>query len=220
MDTLPADVISSFEVLQGKIAAGPIPAGYPLAIALLADPVVVPVDEVEESEEEVVAEDPIDILLRQIASETVALPISFATEAPQRGARIALTLTKGGAGGESFVLVEECWIEKSQGRQAVVRLDPQEALFLQSARAFGAFGFIEIPADGLSPYQGRGVRTVQELKQLIEGDVEPQTAQANAGQPKRSRMKGYAWVTGEGLRYGLDEDGSISVVGSGDSGGY
>jgi len=206
MSTLPADAITALDTLKNKVAAGPIPAGYPLAMALLADPVVVlPKDENKGSQEP--TENPIDILLKQIEPETVALSLAFNTTPPGRGARMAVTLAN--SRGESIIVAEECWVASATGREAVVRLDPVKALLIQSSKGFGVFGFIEIPTEGASPYAGKAIGSLEELRERLEGkqpivtDKMPKTAK---------KMQGCSWIPGEGRKYCLDQDGSITVV--------
>ncbi|MBX7136520.1 MAG: hypothetical protein K1X83_00955 [Oligoflexia bacterium] len=204
VNTLPADAITSLESLKNKIAAGPIPAGYPLALALLADPVVVPA--VTEKVDEAPPEDPIETLFREIESETVSVPLTFSSNPPKRGARMAVTLSN--TRGETIIVVEESWVASSSGREAVLRLDPTKALLLQSARSLGNFGFIEIPVDGPSPYAGKAVNSIEELKERLAGRV----VEASAEKKPTTKMKGYAWISGEGLKYGIDQDGQIKVM--------
>ncbi|MCB0309740.1 MAG: SAF domain-containing protein [Bdellovibrionales bacterium] len=208
INTLPADAISSFEDIKGKQAAGPIPKGYPLAVALLAEPV--PLLNVEqEAPPEVFEEDPIDTLLKEIESETVALPLVFASIPPPRGSRMAITLANNR--GETIIVAEECWVSSVSGREAVLRLDPARALLMQSAKSYGAFGFIELPIDGPSPYAGSAVNNLEELKTRLQGN-EPNVAKDSSASGEGSGMKGYAWVTGEGRRYGIDKNGQIRLV--------
>lgn len=209
VNTLPADVVVSFEKLKNKVAAGPIPAGYPLAITLLADPIaVVPVSEKTKAE---APEDPIETLLKEIEQDTVAVPVVFASNPPGRGTRVALTINN--PRGEPIVVIEDSWIAKANGKEAVLRLEPQQALLLQSAKQYGSFNFIEIPTEGQSPYVGRGVTSKDQLTKIIEGDSKLTNADTKE-EPKR--MKGYAWVTGEGVKYSLDNQGNIKVVASGE----
>lgn len=204
VNTLPSDAVTSFEELKNKVAAGPIPAGYPVSLALLAEPVAAaPV--VEEAKPEV-PEDPIEILLREIEKQTVAMPVTFLSESPPRGSRIAITLTRGR--GEAVLLLEDCWIGKGTGREAVLRLEPSQALILQSARSYGNFGFIELPAEGVSPYTGKGIANEEQLRALMEGDRKTQVVKEDA----KKKVTGYAWVSGEGVRYGIDQDGRIKVI--------
>lgn len=199
--TLPRDVVASFDLVKNKIAAGPIPAGYPLALSLLAEPiaVVAPVNDVEET-----PVDPAEVLLKQIEAETVAVPVTFSSSSPARGARIALTLSR--PKGDSLVVLEETWVSSAMGREAVLRVNPNKALMLSSLKNTAAFGFIEIPTDGPSPYAGTEVASLDELKSFLEGQTPVKSDK------KEARMKGYAWVSGEGIRYGIDDQGSIKVV--------
>ncbi|MBX7143560.1 MAG: SAF domain-containing protein [Oligoflexia bacterium] len=204
--TLTKDAVTNFDALKNKVAAGPIPAGYPIAVSLLADPVaVVPVSDRKGQKD---VDDPVETLLKEIEQETVAVPITFASTPPGRGARIALTLNN--PHGDPVVVIEDCWVSKANGREAVLRLEPQQALLLQSAKSYGNFNFIEIPTEGQSPYAGKGVGSKDQLTRMLEGESKVVTnAQAK---PEARKMKGYAWVTGEGIRYGLDDEGSIKVV--------
>lgn len=203
--TLSSDVISNLDSVRGKVAAGPIPAGYPLALALLADPVAV-LPPVEEQPAEIPS-DPVEELLKAIESETVALPLAFSSVPPARGSRMAITMSN--TRGESIVVAEDCWVAGVTGREAILRLDPARALLLQSAKSYGTFGFIEIATDGPSPYVGKAVNSLEELKARLEG--KPAVAAPVVSKDER-KMKGYAWVTGEGRRYGIDQDGEIKVL--------
>ena len=211
VSTLPADAISSLDSLKNKVAAGPIPAGYPLALALLADPVVT-MPEAPHIDSNLPIESPVDLLLKEIEGETVALPVVFNATPPQRGARMAVTIsnTKGG----SIIVAEECWVaNNANGREAVVRLNPAKALILQAAKAYGTFGFIELPTEGPSPYAGSAVTSLEEVRERLEGKS-PETITKAASTDSNRRMRGYAWIPGEGIRYGIDSDGQIKVVGA------
>ena len=207
--SLPADVMSSFDAVRNRIAAGPIPAGYVLSAALLSDPqpVLGPADVSSVN----AMPDPIDLKLKEIEEKTVAMPVTFNSDPPQRGARVALTISN--LKGDSVVVMEEAWVSKTSGREAVLRLDPQQALLLQSAKNYGNFNFIEIAASGESPYAGKAIKNKDELIQLLNGDSKVAAAKS---EPEKRKIKGYAWVTGEGVRYGLDEAGEIKVVGGGE----
>ncbi len=207
ISTLPADVITSLDALKNKVAAGPIPAGYPLAVALLASPiVVVPQDSISDS-----PEDPVETLLKEIEPETVAVPVDFNTIPPGRGRRIAVAFLQQGK--SPIMLAEEAWIVGVTGREATVRVEPSRALILQVAKGAGKFSFIELPMDGASPFVGQAVKSLEDFQALVSGDAkDARRAAANEKPAKGARSKGYAWVTGEGRRYALDENGEISIV--------
>ena len=212
VNTLPADAITNFEVLRNKVAAGPIPAGYPLAMALLADPVpVIAVD--GKSLEDELPEDPTEMFLQEIERETVAVPVLFKSASPERGARIAITLSLGRS--DSLIVIDECWVSKSSGRNATLRLDPQQALIMQDARGHGSFDFIELPPDGASPYEEKAKVGQAELTRIInsqnEGAEKARQLSKTDDKPKES-FTGYAWVAGEGIRFGLDSGGRLHVV--------
>jgi hypothetical protein len=207
--TLPADRIASLDLLKNKVAAGPIPAGNPLSLAFVADNGLAPVAEALGAFSARL--DPTDALLSEIENDTVAVPVTFLSVAPQRGSRVAVTLSR--SRGESTLLVEECWVAKASGRDAVLRIEPSKALLLQYARALGNLGFIELPLSGPSPYAGKGVRSEDELRRIV--DDAPRTARSvsdDSPAPSSPRkLKGYAWVTGESVRYHVDDDGRIKV---------
>ncbi len=217
VNTLPSDAITSFEQIKDKVAAGPIPAGYPLAIALLGDPV--PVMPIAAASSDVVepATDPTEALLREIEKDTVAMPLSFNADAPQRGTRIAITLMR--PKGEPIVVIEDAWVSKASNRDVVVRLSASQALVLQSAKNQGTFNFIELPIEGPSPYAGKGMTSEAQLKAELEGKIKSTVSSivSKVNTPERKRYRNYAWVSGEGARYGIAEDGSIHPV---DSQGY
>jgi len=209
VSTLPTDAITSLDNLKNKIAAGPIPAGYPLAVALLAEPAkLLPIS--EKPKEVTKLEDPNEVLLKQLEGTSVAVSLSFPVEPPPRGARLAVTLMA--PKGDTVVLVPESWVEKTVGNQATLRVSAEEALFLQSARTMGGFGFVALPPDGPSPYQDKAVKNADDLRRILNIDKSPNDP-AGAERPKASaKMKGYAWVSGEGIRYGIDESGEIKIV--------
>lgn len=200
VSTLPSDVVTSFEAVTNKVAAGPIPARYPLSTAFLADPVTVSAP--ENNDEQATPEDPLESMLKEIEREKVSVPVTFVTDAPPRGARVAVTLTKGP--GEAILVLEEAWISKSASREASILVEPNQALIIQSARSYGNFGFMILPAEGTSPYVGKGVKSEQELKLLVEG---PKViARAN----DEGQISGRAWVTGDETRkLTVFKDGSI-----------
>ncbi|MCB0339235.1 MAG: SAF domain-containing protein, partial [Bdellovibrionales bacterium] len=138
INTLPNDVITSFELLDGKVAAGPIPAGYPLALALLAEsvPLMAPTDIPSPIEA-----DPFDILIKEIERETVAVPLQFMGNAPERGKRVALAIS--GRRGETVLVIDDAWVTESSGSMATLRVAPKRALFLQSVKNLGSLTFIE-----------------------------------------------------------------------------
>lgn len=204
--TLPGDSIANFDVLKSKVAAGPIPPGNPISMAFLADPVTVIAE--PDMRFAPTVEDPIDTYMREIERDTVALPIVFSAAAPPRGSRVAVTLSR--TRGESTMVIEDCWVSKSQGREAVLRLSPPQALLMQSAKEFGQFGFIELSPDGASPFVGKGISSVDDLRAQLDG--KPRSVAAPEKTTRSPRMKGYAWVTGEGIRFGLDENGDIRVL--------
>jgi hypothetical protein len=207
--TLPPDVITSFEVIRNKVAAGPIPRGYPLALALLADPVVtLPVDPAAVNGAS--TNDPIDQLLAEIEKSTVAVPVTFLSSAPNRGARIAVALSPDR--GRSVLVSEECWVASSSGRDAVLRVNPDIALVLQAAKAYGLFNFIEIPAEGPSPYAGKGITSESDLKVALS-DL-PVTPTPLSKPTERRHLKGYAWVPGSNRKFTVDDQGTIVMMGN------
>lgn len=209
VSTLPSDAITSLDNLKNKVAAGPIPAGYPLAVALLAEPAkMLPVNEAPKDSGK--QEDPTEVLLKQLEASTVSISLSFPVEPPGRGSRLAVTLPT--PQGDTLVLVPESWVEKTSGNQATLRVTAEEALFLQSARTLGGFGFVSLAADGPSPYQNQAVKNVDDLRKLLNISKTNQNADAAPASKSGGKMKGYAWVSGEGIRYGIDESGEIKVV--------
>lgn len=208
INTLPADAITSLDVVKDKVAAGPIPAGYPLAVTLLADPV--PVVATSAGAPEDVVEDPVETLLKELEKDTVAIPLRFTTEAPPRGTRVVVMVP--GFKGQPTIVAEDAWVIRGSGREATIRLDPAQALVLHvaKARSDGQFAFIEIAADGVSPYAGKGVTTEEELRKALDGTA-TKSVSASEGKEK-APYKGYAWVSGEGVRYGVDEGGKLHAI--------
>jgi hypothetical protein len=202
--TLPKDVVSSFDAVKNKVAAGPIPQGYPLATTLLADPVVVlPVD--PSLPEVTKPVDPVDTLLQEIEQTTVAVPVTFISLSPPRGTRVAVALSKDR--GDSILVLSESWVSTSNGREATLRLNPTKALLLQYAKSYGDFSFIEIPTEGPSPYEGKAVESEAQLKALISGKPAFQATPVT-----ERKFKGYAWIPGEDKKFGIDSEGAIEMV--------
>lgn len=206
INTLPADVITSFDVLKNKVAAGPIPARYPLSMAFLADPVTT-LPQVSETETQK-PEDPIETLLKEIEKDTVALPINFSSDAPPRGSRLAITLAKGR--GESILVIDDCWVSKASGKDATLRLEPAQGLILQSAKSYGSFNFMVLPFEGPSPYLGKGVASEEELKKLVEGNV----VQVKDRPRNQAGPIGRAWISDDpSYKLGVFSDGTIKPLG-------
>ncbi len=208
--TLPSDAITSLDLVKNKIAAGPIPAGYPLALALLAEPV--PVLAPSDPSALTPSQDPIESILHEIEKDTVAVQVRFNNQtAPRRGARITILAAR--SFGDPIVVVEECWVASSDGPSATVRVNPSKALLIRSFSNSESFGFIELSASGENPYLGKGVKDKDELDRLLKGvkAVEPAKAE-------KRKLKGYAWVPGQGIRYGIDQDGAIEILDSGQAG--
>ncbi|MCB9029531.1 MAG: SAF domain-containing protein [Deltaproteobacteria bacterium] len=207
LQTLPSDAISVFTDLQGKVAAGPVPVGYPLAKALITDPVpVVPVSDSESIKEL----DPIEMLLEEIMAETVAVPVNFRAKSPPRGTRIALALS--GVRGDTVLVLDECWISEGSGNKAVLRVPADKALFLQSIEKLGQFSFIEIPIEGSSPYTGHALEDLDSVEVAL-GLKAGSSKKAKSNEPAGPRtFKSYAWINGTPRRYGIDEEGKIFIV--------
>lgn len=208
VSTLPSDAITSLDNLKNKVAAGPIPAGYPLAVALLAEPAkLLPVSAV--SKEPVKPEDPSEILLKQLEGTTVSISLSFPVEPPGRGSRLAVTLPS--PQGDTLVLVPESWVEKTVGNQATLRVTADEALFLQSARTLGGFGFVSLASDGPSPYQDKAIKNIEDLRKLLNINKTGPTPDnpSSPGQKKGCVRTGSAWMTSEMVKYWICADGSI-----------
>jgi len=189
------------------VAAGPIPAGYPLAKILIAKPVpVVPISSEGESIEKQL--DPVEALLQDIIPETVALPVIFSGAAPKRGARIALAVSN--FSGSTALVLDAAWVSESTGNSATLRVAPDKALYLQSVMKLGALNYIEIPTEGPSPYNGHSIENMNDLQialGLVEGNKRTKVV---ANGPKIFRS--FAWVKGTSMRYGIDESGLIYVV--------
>ena len=211
VNTVPADVVTAFSALKGKVAAGPIPAGYPLAQALLVDPKPVEVASNEAEEPEV---DPLDLLLEEIKRDTVAVPLLFSSTAPPRGTRVALALS--GAKGDTVLVLDDAWVSEASGARATLRVEPTRALFLQSARKLGKFSFIEIPSEGSSPYSGHAVKDMEALELAMGLRAIGPKKRAVVSEPSKRdrRFRSYAWIRGTGQRYGIDEKGMMYLVDS------
>lgn len=217
INTLPADAITSFEALKDKVAAGPIPAGYPLSMAFLAEPVpVVPIEE-EIIEEE--PEDPRESILREIEKDTVATPVQLdSPQLPPRGARVAIILKprpNTGVGGEPIILLADAWVSKSDGRGVTLRVSFDEARYIDYAKSYGTLSYLELPLEGNSPYASDAIKDMNELRNIFEPDAmrQKQASGGDSSASSRSRkpnsIVGYAWVTGGSTRFGLDKEGGI-----------
>ncbi|MCC6219889.1 MAG: hypothetical protein IT291_01470 [Deltaproteobacteria bacterium] len=212
INTLPSDVVSDYREVFGKMAIGPIPAGYPLAKALLTD-----YRTRDDSEPQDPLENAIELKLESIRMATVALGVQFNTLAPARGARIAIAIQN--SSGQSALVADEAWVEKSNGNFSQIRLSPPAALFLQEIRAMGQFSYFELAENGPSPFSGRVVSNVHDLqaKLGVRSAAGNKTATRYVGlekvqQRRPGSFSSYAWVTGQGVKYSIDEDGKIYVI--------
>ena len=210
--TLPADVVTSMDVLKQKVAAGPIPAGYPLAKSLIADAVPV-VQTVGKENLAVEGEDPIESILKEIEAETVAVQVNFENVGPPRGTRIAVMANRRGSGdGNPLIVVEDCWVAKTADRVSTLRVDSSRALILTTAMSAAELSYIEIPREGGSPFLNQGIRTVAELQDALGIRAKQRQMDEIRSKAKAGKMRNLAWIPGTGMRYGIDDSGEIMVL--------
>lgn len=210
--TLPADVVTTMDVLKQKVAAGPIPAGYPLAKSLIADAVPV-VQTSGKQDAGAISEDPIDTILKEIESETVAVQVTFDNSAPSRGARIAVMANRRGVGdGNPLIVVEDCWVSKSTDKVATLRVDSSRALILTTAMSSAVLSYIEIPKEGASPFLNQGIKSVPELQDALGIQAKRRQMEELRTKAKAGKMRNLAWVPGTGMRYGIDDTGEIMIL--------
>ncbi len=209
INTLPSDVVSTFNELKDKVAAGPVPAGYPVSRAFLAEPMpLLPPSESELALTEPGKEDPLELILSTIEATTVGVTLDFDRRPPPRGSRVALALIA--PSGRMAIVVDDAWVTDSHGGQSTLRVEPTKAVFLQSLKQYGSLTYFDIPSQGPSPYSGQAMPDVKALE-LALGIVKGKTAPVVAQQEGR-RFKGYAWVPGSGKRYGVDAEGNMFLV--------
>jgi len=147
--TLPSDAVSSPRSIEDKVAAGPIPAGFPISLSLLAEPV-----RAFDSKNFAKSEEPVETFLRLIEPDTAAVKIRY-SPLPAKGTRVAVTL--GDQHNSSQILADEAWVSAVETDDLTLRLDPAKALLIEAAKSSGPIGLVEIPADGPSPYAGKAL---------------------------------------------------------------
>lgn len=221
--TLPADHVTSWEEIQGKVPVGLVPAGFPLAKALLADPKSLEKEKPSQpakQAENPAKNDPFAKRLKKIEKSTVAIGVNFGAAAPPRGARAALSLKS--AKGRSALVAEEVWVEFSNNKFARLRVPPTTALFIEEAASLGTFSYFLISEEGASPFAGQAVKNIDELNERL-GLVKRSSVQDSVRNTfKRSQQSSklrpdsfssYAWVTGsKGVRYSVGKDGRLFVI--------
>lgn len=214
--TLPADIVTEWSEIEGRVPVGLVPAGYPLAKALL----VFPSEQVEQSSTVQVPEvvDPFIEKLKKLEPSTVAISIPFNGPAPQRGARVALSLK--GDQNRSALIADEVWVEKAMGVTARVRVKPTTALYLEEAKSLGTFSYFVLSEEGESPFKDQIVSNINTLKErfgLVEKDKPKQKVVAKQKKASKRRIRpdsfsSYAWVTGEGVKYSVGRGGKLFVI--------
>ncbi len=223
INTLPADHITGWEEIEGKVPLGVVPAGYPLAKALLADPKELDKDKpkvVEAPKKEAEKADPFTKRLKELSKTTVAVGVDFNSAAPPRGARAAISLK--GAKGRTVLVADDAWVESSTKKFAQLRVPTSTALFIEEAKAFGRFSYFLINEEGQSPFEGQAVKNIDELKERL-GLVKPASVQDTirstfnrTKKPRKLRadsFSSYAWVTGgSGVKYSVGKDGRLFVI--------
>ncbi len=208
VNSLPVDAIGSFAEIEGMVAAGPIPAGYPLAKVLVGKPVpIAPVSDDAASIDK--ALDPVEALIQSIIPETVALPVNFAGIAPKRGSRVALAISN--HTGDTVLILDAAWVSDSSGSSATLRVPPAKALYVQSVMRLGNLTYIEIPTEGASPYSGHAVENMNDL-QVALGLIDGPKKSVVVSSDGETVFRSYAWVKGTSMRYGIDDRGLIYVV--------
>lgn len=208
VNSLPSDVITSFEILNDKVSAGPIPAGYPLSRAFLAE--AVPVLSASSEQEDVLKEiDPFDTILERISKDTVAVSIELNSTAPERGKRVALAVL--GQDNKALIIVDEAWVTESNPRGAVVRVGADKALTLQSVSTSNRLVAFEISPEGDSPYKNLLVTDMDQID-IALGRKTNNNNQKPTQSNKERKFKGYAWTPKGDQRFGIDQDGNMYRV--------
>ncbi|MDZ4786659.1 MAG: hypothetical protein SGJ02_11355 [bacterium] len=207
VNSLPVDAVSTFNDIEGMVAAGPIPAGYPLAKVLIAKPVpMIPISaEADRLNKEL---DPIDVMLQEIMHDTVALPVMFSGAAPKKGERIALALHN--MKGDTVLILDSAWVSDSGGSEATIRVPPDRAVYIQSAIRYGSLSHIGISTEGSSPYTGHTVDNLSDLQVSLGLATSSKSTQGSKVGPRTFRS--YVWVKGTSERFGLDDNGALYLV--------
>jgi len=218
VSTLPADVVTTVADFEGRVAAGPIPAGIPLSKTMLSRPEDLVQPESSTGDSETI--DPVDLRLNMLRSKRVEVPISFKTRAPEKGTRVALWVQRFNS--SPAVVASEAWVASSQGNTSNVLVSPSTALFLEEAKGLGSFSFFVLPHQGESPYDAELVKDINMLrvKLGLQASAELDKERAAALARKRaerevmlpSSFNSYAWVRGREVRYGLNKEGKIYVI--------
>ena len=213
---VPPDAVTDPNQLKDKFAASPILPGYPLATPLISDKA-----ETKKSGGPGKAEpDPetvrIQEKLNEINKDTIGLTLNFLNPPPPKGTRIAIAIQ--GKTGSSQIVADEAWVETVNDKMsATVRVKNRTALLLNDARTLGNFSYFSIPEQGESPFAKDVVSDLMVLREHLLPASTPTKHQASTTAPgKKTKKAGdfssYAWVSGEGVKYSIDENGKLFVI--------
>ena len=190
------DVITEEARAIGRITAGPVPAGYPLADILLIDKQpIIGLSSVEEPKNKEITgpeEQPLSPVeppkgpeIPEAAKKLAREHLVFYGPPPPAGSRVGIFLRS--AKGLPIVVAEEAWIETVDGMSADVRVTSRYAGFIQEAGKFGRFSFSPLPESGPGALDGQAVKNKAELlKQLASQFAEPSKS-ASSGQQQTPR---------------------------------
>ncbi|RMD87585.1 MAG: hypothetical protein D6808_01195 [Candidatus Dadabacteria bacterium] len=211
--SLPPDVVTSLDMVEGKVAAGPIPADYPLVKAFIAEPIPI-VPSSKSKETALVDIDPVESLLREIRSDHVIVPIKFEEKPPPRGSRIAIAIKRGA---NQALVLSSAWIESVDGKTAMVLVPASKSMFFGNALLLGSPIYYAINQDGPSPYEEGEITTIEGVRRALEIDKEEARLQKWKAESKDETEKvfvGYASVKDSKIKYGIDTEGRIFEVDS------
>jgi len=214
---VPSDAIRSFDEVVGKVATGPILPGYALVKPQIAEPKGSAAE--EKAKANSVADEALQQKLALVAKDTIGLNIVFQNSVPPKGSRIAVSLQ--GKSGVSSVVAAEAWVENVVDKQtATIKVRPPVALFLQDAKALGTFSFFIVPEEGPSPFAGDTVSDIAKLREKLLGEqgkarASQTTARSESAPTEKKKggdFSGYAWVSGQGVKYSIDGKGKLYVI--------
>lgn len=159
---LPADALTSFDEIKGRVPEVELSVGFFVSQSFLLDPATL----VKEEPKEVKPVDDCEQKLTQLRNTgLINVPITFTSSTPKRCTRVAVQVSN--QSGTSMLLVDEGYIEESSGTTGKILVRAEGATALSAAmNKRGALSYFEI--SGKNPYSGQPMPTAPEVIAFLE----------------------------------------------------
>lgn len=175
---LPADALTSFDEVKGRVPEVDLSVGFFVSQSFLLDPATL----VKEEPKEVVPVDDCEQKLTQLRNTgLINVPITFTTSTPKRCTRVAVNVAN--QTGTSMLLVDEGHIEESSGTTGKILVRTEGATALSAAmNKRGALSYFEI--SGKNPYAGQPLPTAPEVIAFLDPEDPNAEGKEHPGDPE------------------------------------